>query len=79
MTRGNCLAYAVPKWLSNPRGSYLVARLSTHSLWPHVMFAESIDGLEVEEFVPVKPRRGLLGFLSAIWFKGRVRKGTGEK
>lgn len=43
------------------------------------MFTESIAELQVEEFVPNKPQRGLRGFFNAIWFKGHVRKGKGER
>ena len=79
MRYGNCWLYAVPRWLKNPRRTYLVVRVSKHGFWPHVFFAESIDGLEVEEFRPVKPQQGIIGFLHAIFFKGWVRKGKGEQ
>jgi len=78
MKRGNCWIYALARWVKNPRGTYIVIRLSRRSIWPHLFFAESIDGLEVSEFVPDSPRRGVLGFFHALWYRGRIRFGAGE-
>lgn len=79
MRYGNCWTYALPRWLRNPRGSYLVVRMSKHAFWPHVFLAHSIDGLEVEEFKPVKPKEGVRAWFHAIIYEGRVRKGKGEE
>ncbi len=80
---GNCWTFAVPKWIKSPRNSYLVIRLTRHTWVPHVFFAQSIDGLEVEEFKPLRPVRGgwfLRKFpLHTLIFRGRVRKGKGEE
>lgn len=79
MPRGNCWLYALPRWLKNPSGSYLVVRKSRHSFWPHVMLAQSIEDLEVEEFVPVKPKSGWRATFHALIYEGKVRRGKGEK
>ena len=79
MKHGNCWAYAFPRWSRHPRETYLVVRMSKHGIWPHVFFVNDISELEVEEFKPIKPLHGVLGFFHAIWFHGRVRKGKGEE
>ncbi len=79
MKYGNCWLYALPKWLKNPRKTYLIIRMSKYTFWPHVFFAESIDDIEVEEFQPLKPQKSLWGIFHALCFKGRVRKGKGEE
>lgn len=76
---GNCWAYAIPRWLQNPRRRYLVVRMSRAGVWPHVMFAHSIEELEIEEFAPVERVYGWRGFLAAFWFRGGVAKGKGEQ
>jgi hypothetical protein len=85
---GNCLFYAVWRWLQEgPRDSYLIIRVSRVK-WtiPHVMFAQSIEGLPIEEFRPHEdPPSGRLGRLRwllrvgfGVVFAGYVRKGAGE-
>jgi hypothetical protein len=47
---------------------------------PHGFFAKSIEGLAVEEFIPInKPRPGWRRLFHAFWHKGRVRDGIGEE
>lgn len=75
----NCWAFAFPKWLRNPKHSYLVVRLSKYTLIPHVFFAESIEDLEVEEYKPIRPKLGMRAFVNKLWFKGKIRKGFGEE
>lgn len=78
MSEGMCWTFAIPKWLVDPRHSYLVIRLSKSNFWPHVFYAASIDGLAVEEFAPLKRLHGWKSIFAAVWFKGKVRKGKGE-
>jgi hypothetical protein len=75
----NCFAYAIPKWLRvGTTESYLVVRMVPGVLVPRVYFAYSIEKLAVEHFMPFLPRPGWRGFIHAMKFKGRVRKGMGE-
>ena len=75
----NCWLFALVLWLKAPRTTYLVVRISRHTIWPHVFFARSIDALEVEDYAPVKPLKGWRGFIAAPLFRGRVRRGLGEE
>lgn len=76
MKRGNCWIYALPRWFKGYRaGKYLIVRKSVHTFWPHVMLADSIAGVLVEEFTPIAPLKGWRVALQALWFKGRVKKG----
>jgi len=43
------------------------------------MLTDDISQVDVEEFTAEKPSKGLLGFLHAPFFKGRIRKGKGEE
>lgn len=78
MKSGNCWIFAVRRWIKRPRTTYLVIRISKHGIWPHMFFAKSIEGIDVEEFVPRRPRRGIVGFFHAIFYSGRVRTQSGE-
>ena len=92
MKWGNCWFYALPKWLKNPRKTYLIIRM-THKAWfpvLHVFFARSIKHTEVEEFKPSEWTekyfvRGPLGLafkiipIYGILFHGRIRRGLGEE
>lgn len=75
----NCWFYALERFGTDPRHSYLVVRLSRHAAWPHVMFAPSIEGLAVSEFKPDSPQRGMRGLWAALLFRGRVRDGVGDR
>jgi hypothetical protein len=75
---GNCWSFAIPKWLMNPSGTYLVVSLSRHVPVPHVRFAPSIAGLYVEELQPAAPRKGFRGILDSFWFRGKANKGQSE-
>ena len=80
LTAWNCWAFAFAKWLEQgPRETYLIVNLSPHGPIPHVRFAKSINGLEVSELKPLKPRKGFRAIIDSIKFKGRVRKGKGEE
>lgn len=76
---GNCWSFAIPKWLKQPKETYLVIDMSRHAKVAHVRFAPSIEGLYVEELKPAKPQRGLKGLADSLWFRGRIRKGQGEE
>jgi hypothetical protein len=75
---GNCWSYAIPVFLRNPTNTYLVIDLSNYAPVPHVRFAKSIEGLEVQEFKPLHPKRGFRGLFDSFWFRGHIRKGLGE-
>jgi len=75
---GNCWLWALPRWLRGQK-RYLIVRKSLHTIWPHVMLTDDISQVDVEEFTAEKPSKGLLGFLHAPFFKGRIRKGKGEE
>lgn len=93
MQWGNCWFYALPKWLKNPRQTYLIIRLTREPSWIpilHVMFAESIKNTEVSEFKPSQWTKkkviyGPLGLLFrriplySLFFHGRTRTGLGEE
>jgi hypothetical protein len=77
MRRTNCWFYALPKWFRGER-KYLIVRWSHHLPWiPHVMLADDISQVDVEEVIPEKPRSGWRGYLTSPLFKARVRKGKG--
>jgi hypothetical protein len=78
-TKGNCWSFAIPKWLRQPRKTYLVIDMSRHAKVAHVRFAPSIDGLYVEELKPAKPQRGFKGLMDSLWFDGRIRKDVGDR
>ena len=76
----NCFAYVIPKWLFAGTGkSYIIIRMSKHTVVPHIFFAKSIRGVHMEEFRPLEPRPGWRGFFHSFWHKGRIRKGEGEE
>ena len=73
MKFGNCWLYALPRWLRE--GGYIVVCWSPRNTFvPHAMFTQDIQGVEVEEYVPINPRSGLVGVLSSVLFRGRVRR-----
>jgi hypothetical protein len=76
----NCWTFAFAKWLKKgPRNNYLIVRLSRHTWVSHVFFAESIDGLMVEELKPIDPKKGWRGLMRVFRHKSRIRKGFGEE
>ena len=77
MAYSNCWFYAFPKWLKNPRRTYLVIRMSHYGWWPHVFFTESIENLDVQEFQPIYKPKGIIS-LWKLLYKGKERKGKGE-
>ena len=80
LTAWNCWAFVIAKWLeAGPRKTYITINVSPHGPIPHVRFAKSIDGLQVSEFIPIKPKRGWKAILDSVKFKGRVREGEGEE
>lgn len=84
MKRGNCWAYAIPKWRKNPTETYLLVRWSKYFPFFHVMFVQSIKDLEVEEYIPLVPKKHWRDMsykerIGAVWFEGRIRKGKGEE
>jgi hypothetical protein len=79
--RTNCVFFAVGRL--HRLGGYLVIRRSHHSKWmPHVAWAPSIEGLDVEEFKPIAPFRGnwlqRIFPIHMLFFRGYVRVGSGE-
>lgn len=80
MAYSNCLIVSLLLWRRH--GGYLIVRRSRHTWVPHFMWTKSIEGLEVIEYKPVAPHRGWLFWLlpvRAILFRGRLRRGVGEK
>lgn len=72
MRLGNCWLYAFPRWWR--KGGYLVVCWSPRNRYiPHAMWTDSLQGVTVHEFIPDRPRTGLVGLLFAIVFRGRVR------
>ena len=49
--RSNCLIFAL--WRLWNRGGYLMMRRSRWGWWPHFLWAESLDPLQIEHFAPV--------------------------
>lgn len=49
--RSNCLIFAIQRLCDD---GYLIVRKSRYGWWPHFIYAKSIDGVEVENFVPFK-------------------------
>ena len=71
----NCLAWSLPRWLRNYlRGEALIIRRSKHNVFPHVMRARCIKGVEVIEYVPLDPSTKPLP-VHALLFRGEVRSG----
>jgi hypothetical protein len=82
MKYGNCWVYALPKWLRHPWTTYLVIRFvrKPNLPIPHVFFAKSIAGLEVEEFQPIERKPvWWKAIFHKLWYRGRIRKGWGEE
>lgn len=79
MARSNCFLHAFSRWRKRPRTTYLMMRISWNTIWPHFFFVRSIEGLEVEEFKPLRVQVGLRAFFHAFRFEGRVRVGIGEE
>lgn len=48
----NCLIFSIRRLCA---GGYLIARKSRFGWWPHFMWAQSVDGIEVENLVPATP------------------------
>ena len=68
---GNCILYAIPKFITE--GGYVIISWSPRNRYiPH--FSWSRDLSEVEGFVPVKPKTGLLGVLTSPFFNGFLKK-----
>lgn len=68
---GNCILYAIPKFITE--GGYVIISWSPRNRYiPH--FSWSGDLSEVEGFVPVAPKQGLLGVLTSPFFRGFWKK-----
>lgn len=46
---------------------------SDRSVLTHTGHTDSLGGVEVSEFIPLEPRRGVIGLMHAICFHGKVR------
>lgn len=76
MRYGNCWIFAIPKFIIE--GGYLIVRWSPrNALIPHIAWSRDLE--TVEDFVPEKPKRTLIGMIHAFCFKGRQRKYPLEK
>jgi hypothetical protein len=80
LTAWNCWAFVIAKWLeAGPSKTYLIVRKSLHTAVPHIFFAESIEGLQVSELKPLRPKHGWNGLWRVFYHKSRVREGEGEE
>lgn len=68
--RSNCLVFALAKWFRH--GGYLIVRRSRYGWFPHFLWARDLGELEVEQFVPLDPRRRLL---PPLVFRGWSKRG----
>jgi len=69
---GNCVFFAVARFFR--QGGYLCLGWSPRNVFvPHFFHAESLEGVEVTEYVPDKPRASMKGVLKAPFFRGHVR------
>lgn len=78
---GNCFLWAIPKWLKGYfQGKSLVIRKSLISWVPHAMIVDCVDGMEIEEHIPVHfavPQNKFLAKIPihTIIFRGKIRRG----
>ena len=74
-----CWCYAIPRWLFGKR-KYLIVRWSKHIRFvPHIMLADDLGDVEIEESVPVgKKKNGWRGVWHALTSDWYVRKGKDE-
>jgi hypothetical protein len=47
--RSNCLVFSVQRLCDD---GYIIIRKSRVGWWPHFMYAKSVDGIRIENFVP---------------------------
>jgi hypothetical protein len=70
----NCLIFAFFQWLKH--GGYVIARKSKYGWWPHFMWVQSLNDLEVLEYsLDKKVNRAL----PPIVFDGTVRMKKDEQ
>jgi len=55
LQRSNCLIFAVRRWMRE--GGYFIVRKSRHGWWPHFMWARSLKGLAIEQWIPCPPKK----------------------
>lgn len=74
---GNCWTYALPRFAD--RGGYLLVRPADGQKFlgmtvPHVIFVASLpkDGVELEQFVPLKRHRSKWFPWYTVYYKGKV-------
>lgn len=71
MRVGNCAIYALVKAFREG-GYVIICRSDVNRLKIRFMHADSIEGVRVSHFVPLRPLRGALGILHSLCFRGRV-------
>lgn len=64
----NCVIFALAKWFRH--GGYIIARKSRYGWWPHVMWAATLDGVEVQHYLPDDPKHGM--WIPPPVFRGRI-------
>lgn len=73
MKYGNCWTYAIPRFVRE--GGFIIVRWSPRNKFiPHISYSRDLE--TIEEFVPDRPRTGLLGILSSFVFRGSIKKGA---
>ena len=74
-----CWCYALPRWFFGKR-KYLIVRWSKYIKGvPHVMLADDLKDVEIEESVPAgEKKKGWAGIRHALTSKWTIRKGRDE-
>lgn len=67
----NCFMFAVRKWWRE--GGYIAIRKSRHLPILHFIWVKSLDGCEIQHYVPVEPRKGLRGLCHKMHFEGKIK------
>lgn len=75
----NCLIFVIKKvW---QKGGYIIVRKSRYTWVPHFIWTQSIDEVEIEDFVPLRPINNRFLRLFPVFvlvFRGRIRKQKGD-
>jgi hypothetical protein len=73
-THGNCWSFAGPRWVRH--GGYLLVRLADGVPMLHAAIVHRLpaDGVQLEQFMPARRRRGWRGVLSAFYFRGAISR-----
>jgi len=56
------------------KGGYIAVRKSRHLPILHFIWVEDISQCKTLQYVPIEPKKGLIGFIDKHWFKGRIKR-----